>query len=272
MNKRILFILAAGVAFSLAALAYTSRNNAAADQESDASNSSALADAIPVSAGTDETELDLNYSVGSRWSTRTKQELEQIERISQLLSDGPALLRDSYRNVWVAVLHNDRDVRDIKISAVGQSEKFNDAQLELLRSCDYSTNLRITARNRRSDATHGVFDENDSIVIYMTVVPEKQAAFVGGFEALVDYLKAGSEDHVTVIEQNQLQPGKVFFTVTREGKIDHVKLVATSGYDSVDKALVEIVSDMPEMWAPAENGKGEKVDQEFVFSFGAVGC
>ena len=28
----------------------------------------------------------------------------------------------------------------------------------------------------------------------------------------------------------------------------------------------------PRAWQPAENAKGEKVDQELVISFGAMGC
>lgn len=54
--------------------------------------------------------------------------------------------------------------------------------------------------------------------------------------------------------------------------IAHVKLTETSGYTSVDKGLVELITTMTGKWDPATNSKGESVNQELVFFFGLEGC
>jgi hypothetical protein len=36
--------------------------------------------------------------------------------------------------------------------------------------------------------------------------------------------------------------------------------------------MTELITNFPGTWEPAENSKGEKVDQELVVSFGLMGC
>lgn len=217
------------------------------------------------------TEIDLYYHVSNRWSTMTKEDLENVKSLLDVLNDDGTYTREAYRNVTISVLHNDKDVRDIKRFEMGQSEVLNKAQLELLHSISYSTNLRITALNKRTNTKTGVV-EDDSLVVYMTIIPEKEAEFAGGFDSLIGYLKESSKEKTAIIREDKLQPGKVFFTVTKKGKISNIKVVDTSGYPSIDKELIKIISKMPKKWQPAENSKGEKVNQEFVFFFGTPGC
>jgi len=81
-----------------------------------------------------------------------------------------------------------------------------------------------------------------------------------------------SKEKTAIIKRDKLQPGRVSFTVTKDGAIKNVKLTSTSGYTSVDKTLVELITKMPKKWKPATNSKGDKVDQELVFFFGVAGC
>jgi hypothetical protein len=47
----------------------------------------------------------------------------------------------------------------------------------------------------------------------------------------------------------------------------------TTGYSSLDDKFIELIKNIPGLWIPAENSKGEHVDQELVFTFGpANGC
>jgi hypothetical protein len=36
--------------------------------------------------------------------------------------------------------------------------------------------------------------------------------------------------------------------------------------------MIELISNSPGKWKPAENSVGEKVNQKLVFSFGMMGC
>ena len=51
-----------------------------------------------------------------------------------------------------------------------------------------------------------------------------------------------------------------------------VELEESSGYPAIDKTMIELLTNAPGKWKPAKNAKGEKVDQQLVFSFGEVGC
>jgi hypothetical protein len=71
-----------------------------------------------------------------------------------------------------------------------------------------------------------------------------------------------SKAATAIIREDKLRSGQFSFTVTKKA----------SGYPSVDEALIDLVSNMPDKWIPATNSVGEKVDQEFVFVFGKQGC
>jgi hypothetical protein len=73
------------------------------------------------------------------------------------------------------------------------------------------------------------------------------------------------------VQADLLKPAKLFFTVTIKGSIKNVYLDRTSGYPDVDKTMIELISKVPSAWEPAQNTKGEKVDQELVVSFGLIG-
>lgn len=248
-NTLILFVAAVALGFSL--IACSNWNNPVTDSI--------------------ETDLDLFYKIDNRWSTMTKEEVNNVKILNDILIDEKYKMRNSFKNVTISVLHNDKDVRDIKITEMGQSEVLNDAQLKLIQSCKYSTNLRITSLSQIIDPITGL-NRQDSLVRYLTIAPEKEAEYEGGFETLVKYLKESSTEHTGILERDKLQPGKFFFTVTKAGSISNIKVVATSGYPLIDDKLVSILENMPENWKPAENGDGVKVDQELVFSFGSEGC
>ena len=107
---------------------------------------------------------------------------------------------------------------------------------------------------------------------YLTIVPEKQAEYLKGKESLKKYLKESSEDARAHVIPEKLQPAKLYFTVTKNGTIADVRLDKSSNYPVVDKRMIDLITNLPGKWEPAENLKGEKVDQEFVISFGLMGC
>ncbi len=47
----------------------------------------------------------------------------------------------------------------------------------------------------------------------------------------------------------------------------------TTGYPSIDERFITLIKKIPGKWIPAENSRGEKIEQELVFTFGpANGC
>ena len=135
-----------------------------------------------------KSDFDLYYNIRNRWSTRTKEDLKRVNSILDFFKDDDIYKREAFKNVTISVLHNDKDVRDIDRFEMGQTEDLNQAQLDLLRSCDYSTNIRVTALSIKKNTVTGEA-KDDSLVHYMTIAPEKEAEYDGGFNALIEYLK-----------------------------------------------------------------------------------
>ena len=213
-----------------------------------------------------QVDLDLVYNVDSRFMTTiTKEELHKATSVLDIVpKEAEGWWKASFQTVTVAVLQDDDEIRE-----VGDDKVLNAAQIKLLQSTDYSTNFYIKARGKDKHPETGKIED---YVYYITIIPEKKAEYTSDHDALIAYLRESSKEKMTIIREDKLQPGKVSFTITKEGIIANVKLTSTSGYLSVDEELIKIITNMPEKWKPAENSKGEKVDQELVFFFGSQGC
>ena len=89
---------------------------------------------------------------------------------------------------------------------------------------------------------------------------------------LIEYIKSYNNEKTTIIKQDQLKSGMVSFIVTDQGKIKDVTLTSTSGYDSFDDFMIEMIESLQGEWEPAQNSKGENVNQELILVFGVGGC
>ena len=147
----------------------------------------------------------------------------------------------------------------------------NPAQLQLLQGIDYSTSFCITATCKGIHPATGAL-QNYELVYYITVTPEKEAEYTGGHNALIEYLRTNTRLQTAIIDKNKLRAGKLFFTVTKEGAIANARIDGTSGYPAIDETVVALILNTTGEWVPAQNAKGEKIDQELVLSFGTQGC
>ncbi|PHS04082.1 MAG: hypothetical protein COA88_14525, partial [Kordia sp.] len=107
---------------------------------------------------------------------------------------------------------------------------------------------------------------------HLTIIPEKQAVHIDGKNELKKFLKENSKKSRTNVVPEKLRPAKLYFTVTKNGSIKNVKLDRSSGYPLLDEKIIELINNTSGKWKPAENYKGEKIEQELVVSFGLMGC
>ncbi|WP_299531688.1 hypothetical protein [Ulvibacterium sp.] len=114
--------------------------------------------------------------------------------------------------------------------------------------------------------------ETSQLGPYLPIDLIKEAAYEGGMEALMKYLEENSTEARAGQEMDKLQPFKLVFTVTKKGTVENVKLDGTSGYFAIDYKMIDLILKAPGKWEPAENSKGEKVDQEQVVPLGPTGC
>jgi len=175
---------------------------------------------------------------------------------------------ENYQSVQVIILD---DYHQTELRATGKDALLTVAQLELLKEVDYSANILIRADfQQKNKVTRQL--ENNYFTPHITIVPEKEANYIFGKAALINYLTVNSKEQISLVKPGQLKGGKLYFTVTKDGNIANVRLTSTSGYPTIDEKMLQLMTTVPGMWLAAENAKGEKVAQTLVFSFGTIGC
>ena len=269
MKKNILIICAVLATFSFMAFSYINRSIAETSQEEATCSNSVDVDTDFLNTFFNKADVDLSYDVGSRYMrTVTKEDLHKAKSILDIVPEDPKVLIESYYSVTVNILD---DNYNTVISETGDGPKLTAAQIKLLRSVDYSTDIMIRSEYQQKSWDNGALRYNYSTP-YVTVVPEKQAVYAKGNDKLIAYAKENTKEFAAIVKENEIEDGKVTFTVTKEGKVANASITATSGYPALDKKMVDLVSNMPGTWESATNSKGEKIEQKFVFSFGIFGC
>lgn len=96
------------------------------------------------------------------------------------------------------------------------------------------------------------------------------AAFVGGNDSLIGYLKGSILPHVRP-GIGWLKPPVVLFTLNTGGEATGVTLSGTSGNADLDARLVQVIEEMP-TWSPATDATGAAIRQSFEFRVVQAAC
>jgi hypothetical protein len=270
MKKNILIILAIIITLSLTAFSIKQLNYSEGNELETIENEPVALDELTNNKIKDRIYSDFIYDIGPRFNPIKKSELDKIKSFNDIIDQEHASRIVKYKWVTVVLIIDDEESN---IREFGTSDILTEAQLKLLHSFDYSTHLMIAADYQGKNKETGAL-EDTHWTPYLTIVPETQAEYSKGKAALKEYLKESSKASrdIANVDPEKLQPAKLYFTVTKKGAIENVKLDRTSNYSLVDEAMIELIKNAPGTWKPAENLKGEKVEQELVVSFGLMGC
>jgi TonB family protein len=136
---------------------------------------------------------------------------------------------------------------------------------------DISIKIKFTYKNE-ANAKPGSAGKINEGVYAVTVVPETEAEFPGGFKQFAAYY---TENVFSKIQEKKatekIQQAVLKFTVDEEGQIVDARLASTSTDPKIDELLLDATNRMPK-WMPAQNSRGIKVKQEFSIPFGGGGC
>lgn len=206
------------------------------------------------------------YNVSTRFAPVTKGAIDRAQSIVDFLPKTQTQGIDSYKSVKIFILD---DFRQTEVYEVGTSDVLTEAQINLLRSATYSANILVRADYQLK---YGTTTYDRYFTPHLTIVPEKQAYYMEGHEALITYLKSKSQDLTASLPTDKLKAGKIYFTINPEGKLTNPDLKASCGFAEIDSEMIKLIKTTPGKWSPAVNEKGEKVSQKLVFSFGIIGC
>jgi len=213
-------------------------------------------------------DADFFYDVGPRFEPVTKAELSGAHTILDFLNERQAPPGELFESVTINIVENEWPNG---IRATGNSEVLTKGQRDLLTSAESSTHFSVRGEYHVRNKESGEL-EDSSLNPYLTIVPEKQATYADGNEAFLKYLRSNNRKNLVSLESSKLRPAKLYFTVTKDGSISDIKIGNHSGYETLDKIMINLLKNAPGVWQAAENANGEKVDQELVISYGLGGC
>ncbi len=208
----------------------------------------------------------LNYDIrGDYRSPITKATLNTAKSMTDINPGYPSSWVSGYISVAVQATCNGK-----VMMAYGKDEQLSKDQLRILKMADIGTEVVVDVRYN-PDAASGK-NTIKKIHFTYTVIPEVEARYPGGKELLNQYVKQNVIDKIDTTFIKQLKLVTVRFSIDKNGYTTDVQIDETSGYDNIDQLLLKTINTM-QKWQPAENAKGEKVQQDFVLSLGnAIGC
>ena len=214
---------------------------------------------------------ELSFQVyGKNERPVTKEKLTQAKSLSNIVDYYPSNWIEKYESVEISSFIDGKEQK-----AVSKNQLLSAKQKYLLQSVDLANDLNITVKYKAKNDVSGNVEDNE-INITLTIIPEKEAEFKGGYDEMIRYLKENSKVNTSGISPDLIHKTFIQFTVTENGEIADIDLKRASGNPEIDKRMFELIRDMPE-WIPAENSKGKKVKQNFElalnfeFSFGQQG-
>jgi TonB family protein len=210
---------------------------------------------------------ELMYDIHSRSFLPVKQDkLGNAELMGDIIPYYPEHWMDTIISSRISVSSQ----KNIK-AAFRDSDRLSDEQKILLKSLDVGTDLDVQIKYGTKNSVTGQPEEH-MMKLTITVMPESEAAYVGGYPKMSKYLWDHAITKINPNTSEDLREARVRFEVDQEGMVRNAQIVISSGNTAIDQLLLDSISNMP-AWKPAESN-GRKVKQEFEFSIygGGQGC
>lgn len=267
MKKSIILLSIAFTAICIVAMNGTNPNNTIAVSNENPPGSTLHFESDIKSILNWHAESDFLFEIGSRFNATISE--EKLHSAKTVLDIVP--LHSNWTNQPIKKVFITLPGENNPVIGTGYGIDLNASQFQLLKSLKASESFCITANCTSVDPATGK-PVNYDLVYYISITPEKEAQYTKGKTALIAYLSSNSKAQTAFVEKNKLQPGKLIFTVNKEGAITDARIEGTSGFKNIDDRLIELIKATKSEWVPAENGKGEKIAQELVLHFGIMGC
>ena len=210
---------------------------------------------------------DLSYEIsGTNSNTITKEKLIAAKTMRDINPGYPSSSWiTEYISTQVMATCNGKVMK-----AVNANDILSEEQKNILKTADLGADIVLDVYYKQINAVTANL-EMHQMNFSFAVVPETKAEYPGGYEQVKKYLKEHAISKLTARDNKKLQ-ATVRFTVNEQGEIANAQIAKTSGDKKTDRLLVDAINNMPK-WKPAENSKGIKVKQNFVFTVGSGdGC
>ena len=168
MKKSILIFCAVIMTFSLMAFGYMNLSETTTIKEKTVSKKMEIVNSnFSNPWNTEATDIDLIYNVESRFiATITKADLDKARSIVDILPQKATESVLSFEDVRISILSENN--LSAEKTEEGENSILTIAQISLLQSVDYSTNIRIECYGKKKNLFDGKLISN-KIIYYMTI-------------------------------------------------------------------------------------------------------
>lgn len=205
----------------------------------------------------------LGFSVrGTYQQGVAKQILTSVSTISDLNTGYPASWVSGYISVDVRVTPKDGQGQ----LASGKDDNLTKEQIALLKQADYNSDINVLVKYQPKGS------EVKEVDFTYTVIPEEEADYIGGQDALRAYVKEHAMVQIPEEIHKEFEFAAIAFKIGKNGEILDPKIIHESDFPEVDKMLLQFIKKMP-AWKAAKNAMGENLIQDFVLNVGYMeGC
>lgn len=194
-----------------------------------------------------------------------KDDLSTAKTLADLKEGFPTSWIGSYKSVFVSA------IKDGSLTVLeSNDEVLTSEQIHMIQNTEYWSD--VTVNVTYYPKSNMLLTDEKEINFTLTVLPENDATYPGGYDMMRSYLKSNTVDKISKAERESLKATKVKFTIDETGKITYAEISERSENDKIDKLLINAIYKMPK-WTPATASNGTTLKQDFVFMIGnEIGC
>ena len=215
------------------------------------------------------TSQEMSYDIRGTWGKPIPQEnLSDAKTMTDINPGYPSswIDQEDYISAEVTTIYKGE-----KHVAKGDNDVLNADQRKLIHNADIGSDIKVEVKYHVRDFLKKKV-EVKTLNFGLTVVPSVQATYIGGREALMDYLRENMVDLLPPSEQEDLKVAMIKFTVDETGKVTQPIVSETTQNEEIDNVIQKAINQMPD-WNPAQDANGNFVPQSFEFVIGnSLGC
>lgn len=212
--------------------------------------------------------FDFPYSVGTEYTSMPLHLLQSAEKLEDLIN--PEFFQNIH-SIEAVRLQSIIDGKFAGDSIMGASTYLTEAQKAYFANAQYGQNFCFFIDFHESVKGYAK-PIADRFTPHYSIIPAKEAYYKPGQDKLIAYIREQNKEFTKNYTEKDLNPARIQFVISTEGKIENIEILEPSGIPSIDLNLVKILQELPGEWQSAFNAKGEKVAQPLLLRFGPQGC
>lgn len=207
-------------------------------------------------------ENDLPYEVNRIYPhiSITKGELKDVQTLSEINKYYKSSWVKTYISVEISTIYQGTERK-----ALSKSEVLTQEQKDHINTADVDTDISVKVQYLPNNTLAN--NEVKEINFSFNPTPEKEAEYLGGKDALKQYLNENAIRKIPNTSFENYDLAAVKFTINENGEVINMSVFEPSKDENINKLLLQTIQNMPK-WQPAEYENGKKVAQEFVLTIG----